>query len=166
MISKTKLAAIAIVATVGMASPAFAEFLETGTATNNAEGGLGNGRYAWTAPQGGQVLYDRSGRSAYAMVPYGQAGRSTIRRSTAAEATVTTNPSVTTGKQTCPGERKRRTGLAPSSFRIFGSDEDHASFSNGPFSCSLLSLPRPIASPGQRTIEAAALFVPHTGDQP
>jgi hypothetical protein len=74
MISKTKLAAIAIVATVGMASPAFAEFLETGTATNNAEGGLGNGRYAWTAPQGGQVLYNRSGRSAYAMVPYGQAG--------------------------------------------------------------------------------------------
>lgn len=72
MISKTKLAAIAIAATVGMASPAFAEFLETGTAANNAEGGLGNGRYAWTAPQDGKILYDRSGRNAYAMVP--QAG--------------------------------------------------------------------------------------------
>lgn len=74
MISKTKLAAIAIAATVGMASPAFAEFLETGTAANNAEGGLRNGSYAWTAPQSGQILYDRSGRSAYAMVPQAQAG--------------------------------------------------------------------------------------------
>ena len=74
MISKTKLIAIAIAATIGMASPAFAEFLETGTAANNAEGGLRNGSYAWTAPQSGQILYDRSGRSAYAMVPHAQAG--------------------------------------------------------------------------------------------
>src|ERR1051325_9621890 len=74
MISKTKLAAIAIAATVGMASPAFAEFLETGTAANNAEGGLGNGGYAWMAPQSGRILYDRSGRNAYAMVPQAPAG--------------------------------------------------------------------------------------------
>jgi hypothetical protein len=74
MISKTKLAAIAIAATVGMASPAFAEFLETGTAANNAEGGLGNGGYAWTAPRSGRILNDASGRGAYAMVPHAQAG--------------------------------------------------------------------------------------------
>ena len=74
MISKTKLAAIAVAATVGMASPAFAEFLETGTAANNAEGGLGNGGYAWTAPQSGRIFNDASGRSAYAMVPHAQDG--------------------------------------------------------------------------------------------
>ena len=74
MTSKTKLAAIALAATVGMASPAFAEFLETGTAANNAEGGLGNGGYAWTAPRSGRIFNDASGRSAYAMVPHAQAG--------------------------------------------------------------------------------------------
>jgi hypothetical protein len=71
MISKSKLIAIAVAATVGMASPAFAEFLETGTAANNAEGGLGNGGYGWTAPQSGRIVNDRSGLNAYAMVPHG-----------------------------------------------------------------------------------------------
>jgi hypothetical protein len=56
MINKSILAAIAIAATVGIASPASAEFLETGTATNNAEGGLGAGGYDSTVPHGGQVL--------------------------------------------------------------------------------------------------------------
>ena len=40
MINKTILAAIAVAATVGIASPASAEFLETGTAVNNSEGGF------------------------------------------------------------------------------------------------------------------------------
>jgi hypothetical protein len=70
MISKSKLFAIAVAATVGMASPAFAEFLETGTAANNAEGGLGNGGYGWTAPQSGRFVNNRSGLNAYAMVPH------------------------------------------------------------------------------------------------
>jgi hypothetical protein len=76
MISKSKLIAIAVAATVGMASPAFAEFLETGTAANNAEGGLGNGGYGWTAPQSGRIVNDRSGLNAYAMVRHGVARRS------------------------------------------------------------------------------------------
>ena len=56
MIRKSILAAIAIATTVAIASPASAEFLETGTATNNAEGGLGTGGYDSTIPHGGQVL--------------------------------------------------------------------------------------------------------------
>ncbi len=56
MISKTIFAATAIVAMIGVVSPASAEFLETGTAVNNAEGGFGNGGFGWTAPQGQQVL--------------------------------------------------------------------------------------------------------------
>ena len=72
MISKSILAAIAIAATVGIVSPASAEFLETGTAANNAEGGLGSGGYGWTAPHSGQVIVDRNGLNAYAMVPGGQ----------------------------------------------------------------------------------------------
>jgi hypothetical protein len=56
MISKTMLAAIAVVATVGIMSPASAEFLETGTAVNNAEGGFGSAGYGWTTPRGQQVL--------------------------------------------------------------------------------------------------------------
>lgn len=56
MISKSILAALAIAATVGIVSPASAEFLETGTAANNTEGGFGDGGYAWTAPHGQQVL--------------------------------------------------------------------------------------------------------------
>jgi hypothetical protein len=69
MISKSKLIAIAVAAMVGMASPAFAEFLETGTAANNAEGGLGNGGYGWTAAQSGRFVNERSGLNAYARVP-------------------------------------------------------------------------------------------------
>jgi hypothetical protein len=56
VVSKTILAAIAIAATVGIVSPASAEFLETGTAANNAEGGFGSGGYGWTAPHGSQIL--------------------------------------------------------------------------------------------------------------
>jgi len=56
MISKTILAAIAVVATIGIVSPASTEFLETGTAVNNAEGGFGIGDYDWTTPHGQQVL--------------------------------------------------------------------------------------------------------------
>ena len=56
MISKTVIAAIAIAATVGVASPASAEFLETGTAINNSEGGLGTGGYDEPVPHGQQVL--------------------------------------------------------------------------------------------------------------
>jgi hypothetical protein len=73
-ISKSILAAIAIAATVGIVSPASAEFLETGTATNNAEGGFGSGGYGWTAPHNGQVIVDRNGLNAYAMVPGAQGG--------------------------------------------------------------------------------------------
>ena len=56
MIRNSILAAIAIATTVAIASPASAEFLETGTATNNAEGGLGTGGYDfdhstwWSSP--------------------------------------------------------------------------------------------------------------------
>jgi hypothetical protein len=74
MIGKSILAAIAIAATVGMISPASAEFLETGTAANNAEGGLGSGGYGWTAPHSGRVIGERSGLNAYGMVPGGQTG--------------------------------------------------------------------------------------------
>ncbi len=59
MISKTILAAIAVIATVGVVAPASAEFLETGTAINNAEGGFGSAGYGWTAPRGQQVLINR-----------------------------------------------------------------------------------------------------------
>ncbi len=58
MISKSILAALAIAATVGVASSASAEFLETGTAANNSEGGFGGG-YAWTVPHGQQILINR-----------------------------------------------------------------------------------------------------------
>jgi hypothetical protein len=74
MISKSILAAIAIAATVGIAAPASAEFLETGTAANNAEGGLGNGGYGWTTRQSAQTVIERNGLDAYAMVPHAQAG--------------------------------------------------------------------------------------------
>lgn len=59
MISKTILAAIAVVATVAIVPPASAEFLETGTAVNNAEGGFGSAGYGSTAPHGQQVLINR-----------------------------------------------------------------------------------------------------------
>lgn len=74
MISKSILAAIAVAATVGIAAPASAEFLETGTAANNAEGGLGNGGSGWTVPASGRVVVHRNGLNAYAMVPHAQAG--------------------------------------------------------------------------------------------
>lgn len=74
MISKSILAAIAVAATVGIVSPASAEYLESGTAANNAEGGFGFAGYGWTAPRGGRVLVDRSGLNAYAMVPGAQPG--------------------------------------------------------------------------------------------
>lgn len=59
MISKSILGAIAVVAAVGIVSPASAEFLETRTAVNNAEGGFGSAGYGWTVPHGQQVLINR-----------------------------------------------------------------------------------------------------------
>jgi len=56
MISKSILAALAIAATVGIAAPASAEFVQTGTAARSGEGGLGAGGDAWPAPHGSQVL--------------------------------------------------------------------------------------------------------------
>lgn len=72
MISKSILAALAVAATVGIVSPASAEFLETGTAVNNAEGGYGSVGYGWSGPQSGRVVVN-SGLNAYAMVPGAQA---------------------------------------------------------------------------------------------
>jgi hypothetical protein len=74
MISKSILAAIAVAATVGIAAPASAEFLETGTAANNAEGGLGNGGYVWTTPHISRIAAERNGLNAYAMIPRSHAG--------------------------------------------------------------------------------------------
>ena len=54
MISKSKMIAVAVAALIGMASPAFAEFLETGTAANNGQG-------VWAAPQASTAAA-RSGR--------------------------------------------------------------------------------------------------------
>ena len=57
---------------MGIASPAFAEFLETGTATNNAEGGLGN---SWTpAPRANHVVVRANGLHAFAMVAHNPTG--------------------------------------------------------------------------------------------
>lgn len=68
MISKSRLAAIALVAAVGMATPALAQGLETGTAANRAQ------LYGPGAVQSEFVPHVRradraNGLSAYAMVP-------------------------------------------------------------------------------------------------
>lgn len=59
MINKSILAAIAIAATVGIVAPASAEFLETGTVANNAEGGLASGDYDWRTPHSQKIFINR-----------------------------------------------------------------------------------------------------------
>jgi hypothetical protein len=68
MIIKSKLTAIAFAAAVGVATPAFAQALETGTAANRAQ------LYGWSSSPSPFVAYGRradraNGLSAYAMVP-------------------------------------------------------------------------------------------------
>jgi hypothetical protein len=68
MISKSKLIAVAFVAAVGVATPAFAQALQTGTAANRAQ------LYGFGSVPSRLVPYGRragraSGLGAYAMVP-------------------------------------------------------------------------------------------------
>jgi hypothetical protein len=68
MISKSKLAAAAFVAAVGVATPAFAQALQTGTAANRAQ------LYSSSSAPSQFVSYGRradraNGLGAYAMVP-------------------------------------------------------------------------------------------------
>jgi hypothetical protein len=66
MNSKSKLAAIAVIAAVGVATPAFAQALQTGSAANRAQ--LYGSSPSQFVPYGRQA--DRaSGLSAYARVP-------------------------------------------------------------------------------------------------
>ncbi len=60
MISKAKLGARALVAVIGIATPAFAQNLETGTAANT---------YGWNSPQADAISGGSSGLHAFAMVP-------------------------------------------------------------------------------------------------
>ena len=59
MISKSKLGAVALVAMMGIATPAFAQNLETGTAANT---------YGWNSPQADAISGGSSGLHAFAMV--------------------------------------------------------------------------------------------------
>lgn len=68
MISKSKLGMIALIVTMGMASPAFARNLETGTAANTS---------GWSSPQANQVSADPSGRQLFDMVPQAPVGSDT-----------------------------------------------------------------------------------------
>jgi hypothetical protein len=68
MISKSKLAAVGFVATVGVATPAFAQALQTGTAANRTQ------LYGSRSAPSQLVPYNRradraNGLGAYAMVP-------------------------------------------------------------------------------------------------
>ena len=60
MISKSKLGALALVAMMGIATPAFAQDLETGTAANT---------YGWNSPQANVISGGSSGLHAFARVP-------------------------------------------------------------------------------------------------
>jgi hypothetical protein len=60
MISKSKLAVLALVAMVGVATPAFAQNLETGTAANT---------YGWNSPRADAISGVSSGLHAFARVP-------------------------------------------------------------------------------------------------
>jgi hypothetical protein len=60
MISKSKLAVLALVAMVGIASPAFAQTLETGTAANT---------YGWNSPRADAISAGSNGLHAFARVP-------------------------------------------------------------------------------------------------
>lgn len=63
----SKLATIAVVAAVGMATPTFAQELQTGTAANRAQ------LYGWSGPSQfapyGRYAYRANGLGAYAEVP-------------------------------------------------------------------------------------------------
>jgi hypothetical protein len=69
MISKSKLSALALVAMMGIATPAFAQSLETGTAANT---------YGWNSPQADAISGRSSGLHAFGMVPRAH-GRSGLR---------------------------------------------------------------------------------------
>jgi hypothetical protein len=60
MISKSKLGTVVLVAMIGIATPAFAQNLETGTAANT---------YGWNSPQAAAISGGSSGLQALAMVP-------------------------------------------------------------------------------------------------
>jgi hypothetical protein len=60
MISKSKLGMLAVVAAMGIATPAFAQNLETGTAANT---------YGWNSPQANAISGGSSGLHAFARVP-------------------------------------------------------------------------------------------------
>jgi hypothetical protein len=60
MISKSKLGVLALVVMMGIATPAFAQNLETGTAANT---------YGWNSPQADAASGGSSGLRAFGMVP-------------------------------------------------------------------------------------------------
>jgi len=65
---KSKVAALALVAAVGLATPAFAQALQTGTAANRAQ------LYGWSSGPSqfgpyGRLADRANGQGAYAMVP-------------------------------------------------------------------------------------------------
>lgn len=69
MINKTKIAIVAAIFAASSASPAFAEFLETGTAQNDAEGGLGYYAQNWNEPPADVAVRRRHGLHSFARVP-------------------------------------------------------------------------------------------------
>ena len=69
MISKSRLGALALVAMMGIASPAFAQNLETGTAANT---------YGWNSPQA-DAISGGSGLHAFATVPRAHFGSRGVR---------------------------------------------------------------------------------------
>jgi hypothetical protein len=60
MISKSKLGVLAVVAMMGIATPAFAQNLETGTAANT---------FGWNSPHANAISGGASGLHAFARVP-------------------------------------------------------------------------------------------------
>jgi hypothetical protein len=60
MISKSKLGVLALVAMMGIATPALAQNLETGTAANT---------YGWNSPHANAISRGSSGLHAFARVP-------------------------------------------------------------------------------------------------
>ena len=69
MISKSKLGVLALVAMMGIATPAFAQNLETGTAANT---------YGWNSPRADAISGGSTGLRAFARVPRTH-GRSGLR---------------------------------------------------------------------------------------
>jgi hypothetical protein len=69
MISKSKLGLLALVAMMGIATPVFAQNLETGTAANT---------YGWNSPRADAISGGSSGVRAFAKVPRAHA-RSGLR---------------------------------------------------------------------------------------